>query len=328
VYGRERMALNDPTELTPVGLQGPSVQARGSFELFWNRFKKDKAAVAGLVVIAILVLIALFAPFIANNVAHHGPNELFQREMTNEFGLPKGPSKAFWFGADSAGRDVFVRTLYGARTSLIVALIATGIAVIIGVTLGTIAGYFGGWVDGFISRIIDIMLSIPLLLFAIGISAACSISATGCLGGTVKPGIGLVVFIISIFTWTSIARVIRGQVLSLRSQEFVEAARSLGASNLRIMRREILPNIVAPIVIYATLLIPSNILFESYLSFLGLGMPQSIPSWGRMVADAAPIFEVAWWLMFFPGMFLLTTTLGFNLLGDGLRDSLDPRGSR
>lgn len=322
------MALNDPTELSPATMQGPSVQARGSFELFWRRFTHDKAALAGLIVIILLVLIALAAPFVSSRIAHHGPNELFQREMTNEFGLPKGPNKAFWFGADSAGRDVFVRTLYGARTSLIVALIATGFAVTIGVILGTVAGYFGGWIDGFISRIIDIMLSIPLLLFAIGISAACSISDAGCLGGTVKPGIGLVVFIISIFTWTSIARVIRGQVLSLRSQEFVEAARSLGAGNLRIMRREILPNIIAPIVIYATLLIPANILFESYLSFLGLGMPQSIPSWGRMVADAAPIFEVAWWLMFFPGMFLLITTLGFNLLGDGLRDSLDPRGSR
>lgn len=304
------------------------MEARGSFEIFWYRFRKDKAAVAGLITILLLVAIALAAPFIANNVAHHGPNELFQREMTNEFGLPKGPSKTFWFGADSVGRDVFVRTLYGARTSLIVALIATGFAVTIGVILGTVAGYFGGWIDGLISRVIDIMLSIPLLLFAIGISAACSITTTGCLGGTIKPGIGLVVFIISIFTWTSIARVIRGQVLSLRSQEFVEAARSLGAGNIRIMRREILPNIVAPIVIYSTLLIPGNILFESYLSFLGLGLPQSIPSWGRMVADAAPIFEVAWWLMFFPGMFLLITTLGFNLLGDGLRDSLDPRGSR
>lgn len=321
------MAVTDPTSLASADA-GPSIEARASFEIFWYRFRRDKAALAGLIMIGLLVLIALTAPLIADKVIHHGPNDLFQREMTNEFGLPKGPSKAFWFGADSVGRDVFVRTLYGARTSLIVALIATGFAVTLGVILGTVAGYFGGWIDGLISRVIDIMLSIPLLLFAIGISAACSITDAGCLGGTVKPGIGLVVFIISIFTWTSIARIIRGQVLSLRSQEFVEAARSLGAGNLRIMRREILPNLVAPIVIYATLLIPGNILFESYLSFLGLGLPQSIPSWGRMVADAADIFEVAWWLMFFPGMFLLMTTLGFNLLGDGLRDALDPRGSR
>lgn len=322
------MAVTDPTKLVPGDAASVGVQSRTGFELFWYRFRRDKAALAGLGVIVVLVILALAAPTIAGSIAHHGPNDLFQREMTNEFGLPKGPTSTFWFGADSAGRDVFVRTMYGARTSLIVAFIATGIAVFVGVILGMLAGFAGGWVDSVISRVIDVMLSMPLLLFAIGISAACSVSAEGCLAGTIKPGIGLVVFIIALFTWTYIARLIRGQTLALRSQEFVEASRSLGAGPFRIMTREVLPNLVAPIVIYATLMIPANILFESYLSFLGLGLPQSIPSWGRMIADAAPIFEVAWWLMFFPGMFLLMTTLGFNLLGDGLRDALDPRSSR
>lgn len=323
------MAVTDPTTLGPSGSSAViDVQTRTGFELFWYRFRRDKGALAGLGVIVVLVILAVAAPWIASSISHHGPNDLFQREMTNEFGLPKGPRSAFWFGADSAGRDVFVRTMYGARTSLTVAFLATGIAVLVGVVLGMLAGFTGGWVDSLISRVIDVMLSMPLLLFAIGISAACSISAQGCLAGTIKPGIGLVVFIIALFTWTYIARIIRGQTLTLRSQEFVEASRSLGAGPLRIMRREILPNLVAPIVIYATLMIPANILFESYLSFLGLGLPQSIPSWGRMIADAADIFEVAWWLMFFPGMFLLMTTLGFNLLGDGLRDALDPKSSR
>ncbi len=221
---------------------------------------------------------------------------------------------------------MFVRTIYGTRTSLLVAVFATGISLVIGVTLGILAGYKGGWTDTLISRAIDVVLSMPLLVFAIGIAAACQIK--GCLGGAISPGLPLVVFIIALFSWTYIARIIRGQTLSIREREFIEASRSLGASSRRIISREILPNLVAPIIIYATLIVPGNILFEAYLSFLGLGVPQSTPSWGRMISDAASIFEVAWWLMLFPGLLLLLTTLAFNLLGDGLRDALDPKTSR
>jgi peptide/nickel transport system permease protein len=296
-------------------------------QLFWSRFKEDRLAFAGLGFIGTLILLAVFAPLIAKLVGH-GPNELFQREMTDEFGIPKGPNADFIFGADTAGRDAFVRVIYGARTSLIVALVATGIATVIGVTLGTIAGFFGGVVDTTVSRTIDVILSMPLLLFAIGISTVCSSTKEGCLGGTVKPGLGLVIFIIALFSWPYIARIVRGQTLSLREKEFIEAARSLGATNTRLMFREILPNLAAPILVYATLIIPANILFEAALSFLGLGVPQRIPSWGRMLADGAQVFEVAWWLMVFPGFFLLFTTLAFNLVGDGLRDALDPRTRR
>ena len=304
------------------------VEGRTPGQLFWLRLRQDKLALVAGGFILFLVVLAFLAPLISTHVAHHGPNELFQAEMTDEFGLPKGPNAQFLFGADSVGRDVFVRTLYGLRTSLVVAIFATGIAMIIGVTLGVMAGFFGGSIDTFISRVIDIVLSMPLLLFAIGLAAACSVSPEGCLGGIVKPGLGLVIFIIAAFSWTYIARLIRGLTLSLREREFIEASRSLGAGNIRIMFREVLPNLFAPIIIYSTLIIPTNILFEAYLSYLGLGVPQRIPSWGRMISDATGIFEVAWWLMFFPGMALVLTTLAFNLLGDGLRDALDPKSGR
>ena len=303
------------------------IAGRSPRQLFWDRLKQDKLAFVGLGFLALLVLLALTAPLIAKLVGH-GPNEIFQREMTDEFGLPRGPNGEFWFGADTAGRDAFVRVIYGARTSLLVALVATGIATLIGVTLGTLAGYFGGLVDTIVSRSIDIILSMPLLLFAIGIVAACSTTREGCLGGLVEPGLRLVIFVIALFSWPYIARIVRGQTLSIREKEYIEANRSLGASNARIMFREVLPNLVAPIIVYATLIIPNNILFEAALSFLGLGVPQRIPSWGRMLADGAQVFEVAWWLMVFPGIFLLLTTLAFNLVGDGLRDAFDPRTGR
>ncbi len=187
-------------------------------------------------------------------------------------------------------------------------------------------GFRGGVADTVISRLVDIVLSMPILLFAIGIASVCSISANGCLHGLLQPGFSLVIALIAVFTWPNIARIVRGQVLSLREREFIEAARSLGAKAPWIMFRELLPNLVAPIVVYTTLIIPSNILFEAYLSFLGIGVPQSTPSWGRMLSDASngQFFTYAWWMMLFPGMFLLLTTLSFNLVGDGLRDALGP----
>jgi peptide/nickel transport system permease protein len=312
--------------LQPAPEGEEQVAGKSPRELFWARFKKDKAAIFGFAVIVLLIIMAFAAPLVSKLVGH-GPNELF-REMTDEFGLPKGPNGDFWFGADDSGRDLFVRVVYGARTSLLVAIVATGIAVLIGSTLGIIAGYFGGIVDTVISRTIDIILSMPVLLFAIGIAAACSATASGCLNGLIKPGRPVVIFIIAAFTWPYIARIVRGNVLSIREKEFIEAARSLGAGHPRIMFREILPNLVAPIIVYTTVIIPSNIIFEASLSFLGLGVPDRIPSWGRMLSDSADIFDVAWWFMFFPGLFLILTTLAFNLLGDGLRDALDPRSDR
>jgi peptide/nickel transport system permease protein len=302
------------------------VVGRSPWQLFWMRFRSDRVALAGLAFIVVLTLVAIFAPLLSRYVIHHGPNDLYRTEMLNEFGLPKGPNAQFWFGADRAGRDLFVRVIYGARTSLIVALVATTIAVAIGVVLGMIAGFFRRWADTVISRSVDVMLSMPLLLFAIGIVSTCSRAKEGCFGGLVKPGLPVVIFVIALFSWPNVARLVRGQTLSIRERDFIEASGVLGASNRWVMFREVLPNLVAPIIVYSTLIIPSNIIFAASLSFLGLGVSQRTPEWGRQLAEAAPIFQIAWWMMFFPGLFLFLTTLAFNLVGDGLRDALDPRG--
>ena len=308
----------------PDGVGG--VEGKTPWELFWRRFRRDRVALAGLILIALIILGALSAGFFARNVVHHPDVNEFYFEMLDEYGLPKGPSAQFWFGADPSGRDLLLQVLYGARTSLIVAFFATGIEVIIGVTLGVIAGFFRGKVDTFISRTMDVVLSLPVLLLALGLVSACGLQPEGCLGGLIQPGLLLVSYVIGLFSWPYLARIVRGQVLSLREKEFVEAARSMGAGNIRIMFKEIVPNLIAPIVVYTTLLIPANILFEAALSYLGIGVPITTPSWGRLLADSSSMFADAWWTMFFPGMFLLATTLAFNLVGDGLRDALDPRG--
>src|SRR6185503_16043016 len=204
---------------------------------------------------------------------------------------------------------------------------ATALSVTIGVVTGMIAGYFRGLVDTGLSRLVDVLLAFPILLLGIGLASACSFG-NGCAGGLIKPGITVVIFVIAFVNWTYIYRIIRGQVLSLREKEFVDAARSLGAPNRRIIFRELLPNLVAPIIVYSTLVIPQNILFEASLSFLGVGIQPPDASWGQMLADATSIFDTAWWYMLFPGMALLLTVLAFNLLGDGLHDALNPRAGR
>jgi peptide/nickel transport system permease protein len=280
------------------------------------------------VVVLLLVLTAIFGGPLAAKITGHPQNNTYQETMTDDFGVPKGPNSKFWFGVDSAGRDLFVRTMYGARTSLIVGVVASGFAVLIGLIVGLLAGYLGGVVDTALSRFADVMLAVPQLLIAVGIVAACSTTVQGCLGGLIQPGIGLVILVITIFSWSYIARIVRGFTLSLREKEFVESARALGASNARILVTEIVPNLVGPLIVYSTLLIPTNILFEAALSFLGLGVPPDQASWGQILSDAAGYYDVAWWLMVFPGGFLILTTLAFNLLGDGLRDALDVRSER
>jgi peptide/nickel transport system permease protein len=188
------------------------------------------------------------------------------------------------------------------------------------------AGFYRGWVDTGLSRFADVVLSFPILLLGLGIAAACAVN--GCLGGLIQPGVQTIVVIIVISGWTYVYRITRGQVLSLREKEFVEAARSLGASNRRIMFKEVLPNLVAPIIVYSSLLIPVNILFEAALSFLGVGVKPPTASWGQMIADASANFTTEWWYMLFPGIALLLTVLAFNLVGDGLQDALNPKADR
>jgi peptide/nickel transport system permease protein len=246
--------------------------------------------------------------------------------LTDEFGSPLGPTGAHPFGVDQLGHDVMSRVIYGTRVSLEVGIVGTAIATVIGVSFGIIAGFYRGWVDTLVSRSVDVILSIPVLLLGLGIGAACAVR--GCIGGAISPGTSVIIFLIALVNWTYIYRIVRGLVLSLREREFVDASRALGASNARIMFREILPNLVAPVIVYATLLIPLNILLEASLSFLGVGVRPPTASWGQMIAAATPIFNTAWWYMTFPGVALLLTVLAFNLLGDGLRDALNPRTAR
>jgi len=299
------------------------VAARSPLQLFWRRFRKDRVALAAGVFIVLLLLIAILATPIRKLVGAPGPN-VQESGALDQFGLPTGPSSAHLFGVDQIGRDIFSRVLAGAQVSLKVAFIGTGLSVIVGTTLGMTAAYYRGWVDTGISRTVDILLAFPVLLLGLGLASACS-GAQGCLGGHLQPGLPVVIVIIVIANSPYVARIMRGQTLSLREKEFVEAARSLGASNRRIIFREILPNLVAPIIVYTTLFIPANILLEAALSFLGAGVQPPQASWGQMLADATGIFQSAWWYMVFPGMALLLTVLAFNLVGDGLQDALNPR---
>jgi peptide/nickel transport system permease protein len=306
---------------------GVVAAGRSPRQLFWMRFKQDKAALVGAGVIIALILLALFGGPLAERITGHAQNEPFTN-MTDDFGLPKGPNSSFWFGADAAGRDLFVRTMYGARTSLLVGIVASGLAVIIGTVIGVFAGFFGGWADTTLSRGADVMLAVPQLLISVGIVAACSTTKEGCAGGLIKPGLSIVIAVIVLFSWPYVARVIRGNTLSLKQKEFVEASRSLGAGSMRIVTGDVLANLTAPIIVLATLLVPQSILFEAALSYLGLGVSPDQASWGQILADASGLYDVAWWLMVFPGAFLVITTLAFNLLGDGLRDALDVRTDR
>ena len=209
-----------------------------------------------------------------------------------------------------------MRIAYGARISLFVGVVATLLTVAIGAVLGLAAGYFGGIVDTIIARLVDLVLSLPYLLFAI---AWCR---------SIRPSLEIVIIVIAVFGWAAVARIVRGQVLSIREKEYIEAARSLGASSWRIMFIDILPNVTAQLIVYATLLIPVAIVTEASLSFLGLGVPPPTADWGQMIAEAEPLYQQAWWFLVFPGVALVITTLAFNIFGDGVRDALDPRVDR
>jgi peptide/nickel transport system permease protein len=301
------------------------VAARTPLQLFLRRFKQDRVALVSLGFIIFLIAIAFAAPLVVDILGLPGPNTQ-NLNLTDSFGSPLGPSASHPFGVDQLGQDVMSRVIYGTRVSLEVGIIGTGISTLIGVVVGTLAGFYRGWVDTLLSRLIDVQLSIPVLLLGLGIGAACSVR--GCVSGLIQPGLGVIIFLIALATWPFMARIVRGLVLSLREREFVDASRAMGASDTRIMFREILPNLAAPILVYASLQIPLNILIEAALSFLGVGIRPPTASWGQMIASATPIFNTAWWYMVFPGAALLLTVLAFNLLGDGLRDALSPRTAR
>jgi peptide/nickel transport system permease protein len=305
----------EAADLEELGEAAAEIQGRSPWQLAWARLRHDRLAIGSSIVIALITLAAIFAPLIARLVGH-GLGDQYPYTALNGYGLPVGPSRTFLFGADDLGRDVLVRVAYGGRVSLIAGVVASGLAMIVGGIVGMVAGYFGTVVDTALSRFMDVILAFPLLLFAIAL-----VSIVG-------PSLTVTIAVIAFFSWAVVGRIIRGQTLSLREKEFVEAARSLGAGDLRIIFVDILPNLVAPLIVYATLLIPAAIVFEATLSFLGLGVVPPTPSWGNMLSDAEPYYKVAWWFIIFPGGALLLTTLAFNLLGDSVRDALDPRYAR
>jgi peptide/nickel transport system permease protein len=310
-----------PGGLDFLNMRG-EIAARSPLQLFWRRFRQDRVALASLAFIALLVLLALAAPLVVKLLGLPGPS-VQNPHLTDSFGSPLGPSLAHPFGVDQLGQDVMSRVIYGTRVALEVGILGTLAATLIGVAIGVLAGFYRGWVDTLLSRLTDVVLSIPVLLLGLGIGAACAVR--GCVAGIIQPGLGVIVFIVALVGWPYIARIVRGLVLSLREREFVAASRSLGASNARIMFREILPNLLAPVIVYSSLLIPQNILIEAALSYLGIGIRPPTASWGQMIAAATPIFNTAWWYMAFPGIALLLTVLAFNLLGDGLQDALNPK---
>jgi peptide/nickel transport system permease protein len=321
------------TEVSPdavvQGLAGQKIEGRSLGQIAWMRLRRDKVAMGGAYFIVLLVLVAIFGPYVVQNPDTLHPN-LLSPTLLNPNGAFGGISLAHPFGIDPQfGRDLLARVVVGSRYSLLIGFLATVLAVVIGVFFGLIAGYFGGWVDTLIARTMDVFLAFPLLVFAIAlvgvIPPKADLLGVHMTGNVLR--ISMLVFIIGFFSWPYMGRIIRGQALSLREREFVDAARSLGARGPYILFRELLPNMVGPILVYATLLIPTNILFEAALSYLGVGIVPPTPSWGAMLSDAV---QNQWYVvdpmyMVIPGVAIFLTVMAFNLFGDGLRDALDPK---
>jgi ABC-type dipeptide/oligopeptide/nickel transport system permease subunit len=311
------------------GMGTRAIEGRSLGQIAWMRLKRDKVAMASAFVILLLILFAIFGSLL--NKALGIDTTSVHTELTDaNTGVPIGA----WGGISShhplgiepiLGRDILARVDTGARYSLIVAVMATLLAVGLGTVFGLVAGYFGGRTDTLISRFMDLMLAFPQLLFAIALVA---VFTTSKYGNSLTANILILIFVIGGFTWPYFGRIIRGQTLSLREKEFVEAARALGASNTRILFRELLPNLWGPILVYATLIIPTNILFEAGLSYLGVGIPLPNPSWGNMLSAASTTYRIDSEFFIIPGLFIFVTVMAFNLFGDGLRDALDPRANR
>lgn len=323
VTGTTAQAAPDP------GLDGADTRIAGRSlgRIAWMRLKRDKVALAGGLVVIVLILVAVFAPVVVGLLGHP-PNDFHEDLIDPDLSIPTGPlggvSRDYLFGLEPQnGRDLFSRVVYGSRISLLIAFLATSLSVTIGVTLGVISGYFGGWVDGVIGRVMDVFLAFPLVVFAIALAGVIPTTAFGLSDNALK--VAVLVFIIGFFSWPYIGRIIRGQTLSLREREFVDAARSLGAGNRHILVKELLPNLVAPILVYSTLLIPTNILFEAALAYLGVGVQPPTATWGGMLSDATRWYQIDPWFLLPPGLAIFVTVLAFNLFGDGLRDALDPR---
>ena len=314
-----------PEPEAPLTVPGKAIEGRSLWQIAWMRLRRDKVAMAGGAFIVFLILVAIIGPHLVQNPDTFNPS-LVDPTFLRPTGPFGGISVAHPFGVEPVtGRDMLSRIVNGARVSLTIAFLATALAVGIGVVMGIISGYAGGWLDAVIARTMDVFLAFPLLVFAIALVGVIPSSAFGLSGNSLR--IGLLIFVIGFFAWPYMGRIIRGQVLSLREREFVDAARSLGARGPYVLFRELLPNLWGPILVYATLLIPTNILFEAALSYLGVGIIPPTPSWGGMVSDAVTngFYSVDPMYMIIPGLAIFLTVMAFNLFGDGLRDALDPR---
>ena len=323
--------------------EAKQIEGRSLGQIAWARLKKDKIAIASAIIIVLIIAVAVFAPLIVK--INGFPPDQFNKTKadgspllnTRDGGIPigglwgSGTSSEHWLGVEPQnGRDVFSRLVYGTRVSLLVALGGTIIAIVIGTVVGMVSGYLRGWVDTLLSRLMDIMLSFPSLLFVMALTPVIADRGQDLFGipDDNKLRMGVLMFVLGFFGWAYLARIVRGQTLSLREREFVEAARSLGAGPMYVIFRQILPNLIPTLLVYTTLLIPSYITAEAALSFLGVGIKEPTSSWGRMIDDASDWIESNPLYLFFPGMALFITVLAFNLLGDSVRDALDPRAGR
>jgi len=273
------------------------------FGSFWRRFRKNKMAVGGLAVVLLFAVVAIFTPYLA-------PYDPLESNVRNRL---QPPSSVHLLGTDSLGRDMLSRIMYGSRISLLIALLAVALAISIGVAIGALAGYYGGLVGNISMRLVDLILAFPSLFLILTLVAL------------LGPSVWVLIVVMGGLGWTEIARIMRAEFLKLREQDFTEAARAVGTSNMRIIFRHLLPNAMAPVIVAVTLGIPGMILGESALSFLGLGVLPPQMSWGSLINQGLPFFHTAWWLVIFPGIAILLCVLSFNFLGDGLRDALDPR---
>lgn len=316
----------DPVQLTPTqpgGIAPPPLEERpglGPWRSAFKRLIRNRASLAAFAFLVFLLVVVCFGSWLA---PHTYDDQFRGAEITPPWsrvtledygdGTPTG-EQFFPLGTDSNARDTLSRIIYGARVSLAVGLLATLIAVTFGIMVGLISGYYGGWVDAVLMRFTDTVFAFPSVLLAVAITAIFD-----------KPSLKVVFLALGIVGWTGMARVVRSQVLSLKTRDYISAARALGTGNFRILTRHILPNCLGPIVVVATLSVGGNILSEAGLSFLGLGVQEPYPSWGAMLAEARENYREAWWLAVFPGLAIVMTVLSFNLLGDGLRDALDPK---
>jgi peptide/nickel transport system permease protein len=270
---------------------------------FWTRLKRNRMAMTGLGLVLGLFVVSIFAPWLAP----YDPNHIDLKQVL------MAPSQAHLLGTDTLGRDVFSRIIYGSRVSLKVGFVAVGLATLIGLLVGALAGYYGGWVDSALMRLVDLMLCFPAFFLILAVIAV------------LEPSIWNIMAVIGLTSWMGVARLVRAEFLSLREREFVTAARALGASDLRLILRHMLPNALAPVMVSATLGVAGAILTESALSFLGLGVQPPTPSWGNILTAGKDNIEIAWWLSVFPGLAILVTVMSYNLLGEGIREAIDPR---